>query len=142
MLWSCRLVVAAVAAMSIICSAAEGGGGNGPGRRGHPVHESIVPDPGCGASPKALNPTGPNVLLVGDDVSGPVAHGGYLDQLQRLLSPGRPGLLASVQHVVPDGPAAMAAGRACLPGWLGARAHTLFTPHTLRTAILPASRAA
>jgi len=76
------------------------------------------PHASCGPAPSATNPAAPNVLVVGDAVSA--GGSGYLDQLQRLLSPG----LATVQHVTTP-PAAgglmtSAAALQCLSGWLAA----------------------
>ena len=50
------------------------------------VQAATAISPQCGAPLHPPNSSTPNVLIIGDTVSGP--QGGYLPQLQRLLSPG------------------------------------------------------
>ena len=71
----------------------------------------------CGAPLRPLGHSAPNVLVIGDVISG--AQGGYLPHLQRLLSPG----LATVQHASAGGVAltSSAAAAQCASGWLGGR---------------------
>ena len=75
---------------------------------------AAAPPDGCGADPNPLNPTTPNVLLVGDVIS---AEGsGYLLPLQRLLSPGP---LATVQHVSSGALTSSTDAVQCIGKWLG-----------------------
>ena len=84
----------------------------------------VVPVPSAGSTGLACAPlrplrrTAPNVIIIGDAVSS--GQGGYLPQLQRLLSPG----LARVQQTSAADDAALtssAAAAQCADGWLSGK---------------------
>ena len=67
----------------------------------------------CGLPPNPLNDSTPNVLVVGDLISGPKA--GYLSHLQRLLKAD----LASVQYATAGDFTSTSSGVLCIDRWIG-----------------------